>query len=115
MVQYYHLLFRASVACLRLVLLFPKESPTKCLAVYVFVLLIFNVFHIKLLFYHYWPSQVEKLSIIIVYCFYPFSVFWLTKVVSILFTNYSVIVKCFVPSSFIEYIILLLKLFVNFL
>ena len=73
----------------------------------------FNVFHIELLFYRYWPSQVEKLFISIVYCFYPFSVFWLTKVVPILFTNYSVIVKCFVPSSFIEYIILLLKLFVN--
>ena len=78
-----------------------------------FVWLIFNVFHIELLFYRYWPSQVEKLFISIVYCFYPFSVFWLTKVVPILFTNYSVIVKCFVPSSFIEYIILLLKLFVN--
>ena len=58
---------------------------------------------------------MEKLFITIVYCFYLFSVFWLTKVVTILFTDYSVIVKCFITDSFIEYIILLLKLFVNVL
>ena len=45
--------------------------------------------------------------------FYLFSVFWLTKVLTILFIDYSVIVKCFLTDSFIEYIILLLKLFVN--
>ena len=58
---------------------------------------------------------MEKLFITIVYCFYLFSVFWLTKVVTILFTDYSVIIKCFLFDSFIEYIILLSKLFVNVL
>ena len=53
---------------------------------------------------------MEKLFITILYCFYLFS--WPTKVVTILFTNYSVIVKCFLPGSFIEYIMLLLKLYV---
>ena len=53
----------------------------------------FNVFHIKLLFYCYWPLQVEKLFISIIYCFYLFSVFWLTKVVIILFNDYRVIVN----------------------
>ena len=56
---------------------------------------------------------MEKLFISIIYCFYLFRVFWLTKMVTILFTNYSVIIKCFLSNSFIEYIILLLKLFVN--
>ena len=50
--------------------------------------------------------------ITILYCFYLFSVFWPTKVVTILFTHYIVIVKCFLLGSFIEYIILLLKLYV---
>ena len=58
---------------------------------------------------------MERLFITIVYCFYLFSVFWLTKVVTILFTDYSVIIKCFLFDSFIEYIILLSKLFVNVL
>ena len=58
---------------------------------------------------------MEKLFITIVYCFYLFSVFWLTKVVTILFTDYSVIIKCFLFDSFIEYITLLSKLFVNVL
>ena len=58
---------------------------------------------------------MEKLFIVIIYCFYPFNVFWLTKVVIILFDDYSIIVKCFILDSFIEYIILLLKLFVNVL
>ena len=56
---------------------------------------------------------MEKLFITIIYCFYLFIVFWLTKVVTILFIDYSVIVKCFLSNNFIEYIILLLKLFVN--
>ena len=58
---------------------------------------------------------MKKLFVVIIYCFYLFSVFWLTKVVIILFNDYSVIVKCFILDSFIEYIILLLKLFVNVL
>ena len=58
---------------------------------------------------------MEKLFITIIYCFYLFSVFWITKVIIILFTHYTVIVKCFFFDSFIEHIILLLKLFVNFL
>ena len=58
---------------------------------------------------------MEKLFITIVYCFYLFSVFWLTKVVTILFTDYSVIIKCFLFDNFIEYITLLSKLFVNVL
>ena len=75
----------------------------------------FNLFHIKLLFYCYWPLQVENLFITILYCFYLFSIFWPIKVVTILFTDYSVIIKCFLSDNFIEYIILLLKLFVNVL
>ena len=55
----------------------------------------------------------EKLFIAIIYCFYLFSVLWLTKVVIILFNDYNVIVKCFILDSFMEYIILLLNLFVN--
>ena len=58
---------------------------------------------------------MEKLFVVIIYCFYLFSVFWLTKVVIILFNDYSVIVKCFILDSFIKYIKLLLKLFVNVL
>ena len=56
---------------------------------------------------------MEKLFIINIYWFYLFSVFWLTKVVIILFNDYNVIVKCFILDSFIEYIIFLLKPFVN--
>ena len=51
--------------------------------------------------------------IIILYCFYLFSVFWPIKVVTILIIGYSVIIKCFLLDSFTEYIIILLKLFVN--
>ena len=58
---------------------------------------------------------MKKLFVVIIYCFYLFSVFWLTKVVIILFNDYSVIVKCFILDSFIKYIKLLLKLFVNVL
>ena len=56
---------------------------------------------------------MEKLFIINIYWFYLFSVFWLTKAVIILFNDYIVIVKCFILDSFIEYIIFLLKPFVN--
>ena len=56
----------------------------------------FNVFHIKLLFYCYWPLLVEKLFITIIYFFYLFSVFWPIKVIIILFNDYSVIVKCLI-------------------
>ena len=56
---------------------------------------------------------MEKLFITNIYWFYLFSVFWLTKVVIILFNDYSVIVKCFILDGFIEYIIFLLKLFAN--
>jgi len=63
---------------------------------------------------------VKKLFINIIYYFYLFSVFWLTRVIIILFAYYTVIVKCiylfiYFFYSFIEYIILLLKLFVNVL
>ena len=58
---------------------------------------------------------MENLFITIIYCFYLFSVFWLIKVVIILFTDYSAIVNVFFPDSFIEYIILLSKVFVNVL
>ena len=111
MMQCYYLLFRASIASLRLVLLFPMRftywvfsSLCLCLA---------NVFYIKLLFYCYWPLLVEKLFITILYCFYLFSVFWPTKVDFILFTDFSVIVKCFLPDNFTEFIILLLKLYAS--
>ena len=58
---------------------------------------------------------MEKLFITILYCFYLISVFWPIKLVNILLTDFSVIVKSFLSNSFIEYIILLLKLFVNVL
>ena len=48
---------------------------------------------------------MEKLFITNIYWFYLFSVFWLTKVVIILFNDYSVIVKRFILDNFIEYII----------
>ena len=61
---------------------------------------------------HLEPNVASPL-ITIIYCFYLFNVFWLIEMFTISFTDYNVIVKCFLSDSFIEYIILLLKLFVN--
>ena len=47
---------------------------------------------------------MKKLFITILYCFYLFSVFRPTRVVTILFTHYTIIVKCFLPDSFTKYI-----------
>ena len=74
----------------------------------------FNVFHIELLCYCY-LYKWENFFIAVIYCFYLFSVLWLTKVVIILFNDYNVIVKCFILNRFMEYIILLLNLLVNVL
>ena len=58
-----------------------------------------------------WKNYLFLYYIVSTYLVY----FWPTKVVTILFTDSSVMIKCFLSDSFIEYIILLLKLFVNVL
>ena len=47
--------------------------------------------------------------------YHLFSVFLPIKVVTILFIDYSIIVKCFLPDNFTEYIMVLLKLYVSVL
>ena len=58
-----------------------------------------------------WKNYLFLYYIVSTYLVY----FWPTKVVTILFTDFSVMIKCFLSDNFIEYIILLLKLFVNYL
>ena len=85
--QCYCLLFGASVASLRLLVLFPMGITHRVFNSICLIWLMFSILNYCFI--------SGKFFITIIYYFYPFSVFWLIKVVIILFTDFSAIVNVF--------------------